>query len=436
MLPPLIRRYTHIYPIISRYLLVELFKWFALSFSFFFAVFFVNNILLLAKDILARQVPLHLMARLLAHTFPTILTYTLPFSMLLSTIISMIQHSIKYEIIAMQASGISLFRCYIPIACVGAILSAITFFVADYLLPQSAINFVKLYQEILFTSPGLELEPYSVRRYQNNLIISGAIEGNEISQPLIIEPDINESQRRIIVAKRAQLLLEQERGILTLHMDNVDGHTHEISDLSQFDYFQANTLEYNVLLYDLNIGLRSPTAREMQLRDVRRYLQDNRDAVEQEEQISQYALNQAELELRQTYYRFVDDIIDDSNSGSLSTALRNRLDRVEEAVDNYHFDQSYRVYETEYIRRFALPTSCLVFTMFGFPVGIRLRKANWSIGFGIGLAAAVIFWCLLIGGQAITIQQRTFNPFLIIWLPNMLIATAGVAIHIIARIKR
>ena len=59
-----------VYPIIYRYILVEMLKWFLLSFAFFFATFLVNNVLLLAKDVLARQVPLGLMVRLLGFTFP------------------------------------------------------------------------------------------------------------------------------------------------------------------------------------------------------------------------------------------------------------------------------------------------------------------------------------------------------------------------------
>ena len=354
----------------------------------------------------------------------------------------MIQHNINFEIIAMRASGISLMHCYVPIALVGLTMSLLTFFVSDYLLPRSSVGFIKLYQQILFSSPGLELEPYSVRRYQDSIIVSGDIDGNTIYQPLIVEPDISNSQRRIIAADSAQLLVKEDRGVLTLEMNDVVGHSHMTNSYSEYDYFNSDTIRYNVLLFELNIGVRTPTPREMRTVDIQKFLVDNQERVTSEENESKYELAAAQLRLQQVYYSIIDGrkiTVDVPNSGGADVwagvvmQMKRYINRIVTADNNFQPDFEYRIYETEYARKFSLASACFFLTIFAFPVGVRLRRSSWSIGFGIGLLAAVIFWCLLIGGQALTIQNRFFSPIFMMWLPNITLVAMGVLTHLFLR---
>ena len=411
-------------------------KWFALSFAFFFASFFVNNILLLAKDILSQRAPLPQVLSLLFYTFPTIFSYSFPFSVMLATIVTMVQYNAHYELLAMQAAGISLARCYLPIMLFSIMLTGLSFFINDYLLPRSSVEFVRLYQEILFSAPGLELEPYSIRKYEDNIIATQAVDDQFLYDPLIIQSNSDDNQRRIIAGDRAQILLKQDKGVLSLTLDQVQGHSHDGSVFSEYDYFSADSLSYNVLLFALNIALRPPTAREMNVMQVKEYLDGERDRVLGEELNHERQLDRQRLRLAQLYldgtYR-AEDIADFSRAADdIKIHYDSLISREQEQV----FDQEYQLFETEYYRKFSLPAACFFLTLFAFPVGARLRRANWSIGFGIGLLASVVFWCLLIGGQVVAIQNKDFSPLLIMFLPNIVMIIGGFAVLIVSRVRR
>jgi lipopolysaccharide export system permease protein len=55
------------------------------------------------------------------------------------------------------------------------------------------------------------------------------------------------------------------------------------------------------------------------------------------------------------------------------------------------------------------------------------------MGFGIGILIAVVYWALLIGGDALG-RRLGWSPFWSMWLPNALVLAFGVALWM-ARLK-
>lgn len=431
---PLLKRNTRI---IYRYILIEFLKWFGLSFAFFFAAFFINNILLLAKDILSKRAPLLQVLNLLFYTFPTIFSYSFPFSVLLATIVTMVQFNTHHELLAMQAAGISLARCYLPIMVFSLFLTVGAFYINDYLLPRSSVQFVRLYQEILFSVPGLELEPYSIRKYENNIIVTQQVDRTKIFNPLIIQSNADDNQRRIITSDTARLEVNQKIGVLSLILDRAQGHSHEASDFSAYDYFSAESLAYNVLLFALNISLRPPTARELNAVTVKKHLDTERDRVEAERSDWNWSRDRERLNFAQYYLDSIYRIANDPTSvASVTEDLRIKHEQIRAQENDQFLDQEYRLYQTEYYRKFSLPAACFFLTLFAFPVGAGLRRANWSIGFGVGLIASVVFWCLLIGGQVVAIQRANLSPFVVMFLPNIVMIIGGAIIIISRKLKR
>lgn len=416
--------------------MIEFLKWFALAFVFFFAAFFINNILLLAKDILSKQAPLLKVLNLLFYTFPTIFSYSFPFSVLLATIITMVQFNTHHELLAMQAAGISLVRCYTPILLFSLLLTVTAFYINDYLLPRSSIQFVRLYQEILFSTPGLELEPYSIRKYEDNIIVTQQVDDTRLINPLIIQSNPGNNQRRIITSDSARLEVDQGVGVLSLILDRAQGHSHETGDFAAHEYFSAESLSYNVLLFALNIALRPPTARELNTTIVKQYLDDREESINTERFNWDLAQNRERLNLAHLYLDGIHQITNTpTDTANVFGNINTSYTQVEAQEDMQFLDQEYRLYQTEYYRKFSLPAACFFLTLFAFPVGVRLRRANWSIGFGVGLIASVVFWCLLIGGQVVAIQRANFSPFLVIFLPNIVMIVGGAAILVSSRLK-
>ena len=71
--------------VIIRYIVKELTLYFLVCFLFFFMIFFVNQILLLAEQILKQRVPFADVARLMLYCLPGVISQSAPFATLVGS---------------------------------------------------------------------------------------------------------------------------------------------------------------------------------------------------------------------------------------------------------------------------------------------------------------------------------------------------------------
>ena len=253
---------------ISTYLIGEYVFSFFVAFLFFFFVFFVNHMILMAEEVLSKDVPIPKVLLLIFYSLPSIISFSLPFAALVGALMAVGRFSSDNEFLAMQASGITLPKLFLPIMLFSFFLTFSTFMFNDYFIPLSTIKFTKLYREVLFSNPALELEPYSIKYYQDSIIITGNVEGKEIKEILIIDKDVDKN-RRIILAEKAGLVQsDAEEGVISLKLENVLSHTTPRKIKTEYDYFSAEGMTYNILLKDITISMRNPGPQEMSSRDV------------------------------------------------------------------------------------------------------------------------------------------------------------------------
>jgi lipopolysaccharide export system permease protein len=97
-------------------------------------------------------------------------------------------------------------------------------------------------------------------------------------------------------------------------------------------------------------------------------------------------------------------------------------------------DRSLQLYELEYYKKFSIPFAGVFFVLFAFPVGLFTKKSGRSVGFGVGILVAVLYWVLLIGGQ--TLGSRTdFSPFWSMWLPDAFVLLLGMIAFMVRRVR-
>jgi len=79
-----------------------------------------------------------------------------------------------------------------------------------------------------------------------------------------------------------------------------------------------------------------------------------------------------------------------------------------------------------------MPIGCLVFAFFAFPVGVRARRAGRTVGFGIGLFVAIVYWGLLVAGQTFGVRM-SLSPAFSMWLPDAVVLAAGITFFLVGR---
>jgi lipopolysaccharide export system permease protein len=409
------RRYSRITVYIAREFLFS----FVVAFLFFFFIFFINQMLLLAEEILTKHVPPLDVARLVLYSLPSIVALAFPFGTLVGALMSVGRFSSDNEIIAFRASGIPYRRLFLPLIVLGLAFSMISFVMNDYFLPLGTINFGRLYRELIFSNPELELEPFTVKNYQDATIVTGEVSGREIGD-LIILDTTDQGERRVITARAASLTEPGgDAGVLSLLMDDVFNLTVKPDNTGDYAYDTAEGMEYNILLQDITFNIRNPGPREMSSYDVWQVIQERQQnlavRIAEQDQVNARLMQS----LASDYFNGVAAVYSGStNAPRLTRDLNSTIQQISTEVTRGISDRTLQNYQMEFHKKFSIPFACITFVFFAFPVGLMTRRAGRAVGFGIGLLISTLYWGLLIAGQTMGINNPYVSPAAAMWLPN------------------
>lgn len=412
-------RFLLVYKYISQEFLLS----FLICFLFFFFIFFVNQLLLMAEVILSKKVPLRYVILLVFFATPSIIALSFPFATLVAALMTFGRLSADNEIIAFKTCGISQHRIFLPLLIIGVLFSGVSFVINDYFLPLGTLNFTRLYKRMVALNPEMELEPYSVKQYQDTILVIGDVSDKVIHNLLIIKRD--QDIKRIIQAKSARLVdMYENEGVISLELSDVFSHSYKLRDRNSYSWLTAEKMIFNILLKDLTRSLQNPGPREMRSVDVQRSIKEKERVFDQRKLSHRRGLEAASWQLVLEYQALNkrDSLPDTARINSYWTNFQS-LRKVK--LD----DQSLRVWKLELYQKFSIPFSCLPFVLLAFPLGLLTRKSGRSVGFGLGLLIAVIYWCLLVLGRTLGIRAG-FDPFLTMWIPNILILIIGAILYI------
>ena len=405
---------------------------FFIAFLFFFFIFFINHMLLLAEQILSKNVPIFDVVLLILYSLPAIGSFSFPFASLVGALMAVGRLSSDNEILAIQASGIPLLHIFTPMLIIGVIVTLLSFLVGDYFLPLGTINFQKLYKEMIYSNPELELESYSIKKYENSVMITGNVEGREISN-LIIFDKTTEKDNRIISAVNANLIESTEQeGVVSLQLNNVFSQTVSKNRKGNFEYFTSDKMIYNILLKDLTFSVTNLTAQQMSSVDVYREIIDKRVIFSARIEQHERKTKNVHFDLMSRYSAVVENSI-----RTRETVNTNTIQQIYTQLLNQQNvklrDRSLQQYEIEFYKKFSLPFGCFAFVILAFPLGLFSRRSGRSVGFGVGLFVSVLYWGMLFVGHTMLGLKMNFSPFLSMWFPNFIILITGIILLILRR---
>jgi lipopolysaccharide export system permease protein len=414
-------------PTIFKYIVVETLFAFLVAFLFFFFIFFVNQLLLMAQEILAKKVPPYQVALLVIYALPSIIAMAAPFAALVGTLMAIGRLSSDNEILVMLSSGLSYRNIFFPALAVGILISLVSFFTNDVLLPLGSLRYTRLYRRILVSTPALELESNSVKKFKDTVMVTGNVEGNAIDDILILDRT-SDGERRIILAHDAELKDAGKQG-LSLDLSNAFIQSSKEVSRRDYDYASTSFLRYWVPQEDMIQTLTSVGPREMTSRDVLKEIRNKELnlAVRMDDQYNKLLSNALSLEatLRRGPGR---------SGWNRRTNLAADYAKELEIAGVYRKDRSLLIYRLEYYKKFSIPFGAFSFIFLAVPLGLMARKSGQTVGFMFGSFISVIYWTLLLGGQTLGIN-RGYSPLLSMWLPNILAVSIGL-VFCVLRIRR
>jgi lipopolysaccharide export system permease protein len=411
--------------IIQAYAAREFLFSFCVCFVFFFAVFFVNQILLLAEDILSKRAPLREVLLLLVYAMPSVVAMSCPFASLVGGLMAAGKLSADNEILALMASGVPARKAFLPFLLLGIVFSLASFSMNDYFLPLGTIEFGKLYRKLILSTPTLELKPWSVKRYRDVAVVTGEAVGAELRNLLIFDRT-TEGSSRVISAGTARLKAGGSDRDVILQLEDVWVQTTKRSETDRFEWAKSASMEYRISTREAGDEGISVGPREMASADLGKVISEKESALAARRGRRDDDLIRSRAALAESYEADI----------ASSLPFANAAERLSPAVAAIRVleltpieDRTLQIYKLEYYKKFSIPFGALFFVFLAFPLGLEAKRAGRTVGFGLGLLVAVLYWAALIGGQTLG-TRLGWSPFWSMWLPNALILALGLLMWI------
>jgi len=381
----------------------------------------------MAQQILAKHVPFYQVVLLVFYALPQIICMSAPFASLMGTLITVGRLSADNEVLIMLSAGLSYRMIFLPALVLGIVISVVSFFVNDVLLPAGTIQFARLYRRIVVSSPALELEANSVKRFRDTTIVTGPIVGTAITNVLILDRT-SDGERRVIMARDAEL---KDSGNEGLSLDLTQAFIQSSKEIVRDDYDYASTdfLRYWIQQDDFIQSVTSVSPNQMSSTDLRREIAvktaDSKAWLDE-----QYSLSLA------TALNLEDSL----RKGPNNSAWNRRENNLEAFSKEFYtaramrIDRNLLLYQLEYNKKFSIPFGALCFVFLAVSIGLLAKKSGQTMGFLFGLLISFLFWAMLLIGQTLSVRMG-YSPFLSIWMPNILFLVIGVVLLVI-RIRR
>lgn len=356
--------------ILTRYVLKEVTAHAALGAAVFTFVIFMKNLGAILELIVRNSAPLPSVAELFFLTLPTAFIYTLPMAVLVGILIGLSRLAADSEVTAMRAGGVG----------AGTFVSIISIFsVAIWLLslvnsvivaPKSAAALVRLQDSLRLSTASSAVQPrVFYENFPNVVLYVGDVKTSSTAGLWnnVFLADIRNPGAPVITLAERAVVTNEDQNTLRLHL--VNGSRHETNPKSPGDYNISTFAE-------TDIPIELPSADPSKPRDP----------------------PAAELS---------------------STELLARSNGTDAARDRW--------YMTEFHRRLALPTACLVLTLVGIPLGLSSKKGGKSTGFVLTIVLVFIYYFLLAMGVALS-RQGKLPPAAGVWMANLVFSMTGIVL--------
>lgn len=393
-----------------------------------------------------RGVAAGIVAQLFALSLGYIIALSMPCAVLVAVLMTFGRLSQDNEITALRASGVNLLRVLVgPLGAAIVLAIGLTLF-NNHVLPETNHAFANLLIDIGRMRPTVKLqEGVFITDFPGYTLLVQSVNGrtNEMRGVTIYQMNPG-GPPTTIIAERGFLSYSPSGRDAILELK--DGEIHEIPP------DEENAARYRRLVFRTHV-INIAGAGGMLERTVRQSRSDRemsasalvaeRDSVER-----QY--EQAAFDRRM---RFMSRGIPQGDLGMLQPEREPLPDRIRGTIARWTggTDPLERLAESRpemrpeielwrrerdgYLRRIAglsvevhkkysLPAACVVFVLLGTPIGMRVRRAGPAVAF-VSIAFFLFYYLCLIGGEELA-NRLLLEPWLAMWLPNIVLGAWGI----------
>ncbi len=220
----------------------------------FVATFFISLFLFLMHflwkyidDLVGKGLELTVIAKLIGFSLADLVPMALPLAVMISSLMTYGNLSESYEMVAIKSAGVSLYRALLPVFGVMVILSILTFYFSNVVIPRANLEAKSLLYDVRQKKPAFnikedvfynEIDGYSIKvgkKYEDN---------ERVEDILIYEQPSGQHALNVLKAKSGQMKLSADKRILYFTLNDGIRYQEMNDQPNYFKTYPANIMRF------------------------------------------------------------------------------------------------------------------------------------------------------------------------------------------------
>ena len=435
----------------------------------FFATFFIAMFVLIMQflwrmidDIVGKGLEISVLAELILYMATSLVPMALPLAVLLSTIMTFGSLGENYELTALKAAGISLYRIMKPLIVLIMVVTVSAFFFSNNVLPVANLKLYTLLYDIRKAKPEMafkdgiftnDLEGYSIKidridketgmmydlliyshkdgsgnyevthadsGYMYTLPGQNVMQLNLYSGSTYTDESVNRIDKRKTFPFR-RIMFDSQVAMIPL----------PDSDLkrSDEDGLRSHARMLNLVQLDHAIDSIGGLVTERQNGDVAKLLKEDymRHKIYAKRRDSILMVQSAETPLK--YDSLIRIVEPEDREAIIETALNYAREVQQKTLNDkiYYLAQgeSVRKHKVEWHKKFTLAFACFIFFFIGAPLGAIIRKGGLGMPLVVSVFLFIMYYIISMMGER-SAAEAALTPLVGTWLSSFILLILGI----------
>lgn len=426
--------------------------------SFVFTFFIVIFVLLMqflwvyVDDLVGKGLSFKILMELFFHASITFVPMALPLAILLASIMSFGDLGEHYELVAMKASGISVWKVMRPLVIFSMLLSGMAFIFSNSINPVAMLKFKTLLFDVRKQKLAFDIKEGVFYKDIDNYVIyvdRKGKDGSTIYGVKIYDHTDREGNCKIMVADSGVMSLSPNQRTIVFTLYNGNNYTEDNSNKETFRYnrpfermsFKEEQIKFSLASFDLtrsNENLYKSYQSMMNIHQLSTAL-DSLEVRYNDKQVSfcngfQRRLNNymSRSEAPDTIVTLQWPLLANLDPKSRSSVIDIAVGTAHNAKENVTFnkqdlktqDLNIKKHKKEWHKKFTLSFACLIFFFIGAPLGTIIRKGGLGLPVVISVLFFVIYYIVSTVAERMA-EYGDLNMFLGVWISSIILFPIG-----------
>lgn len=419
--------------ILTRYILKEHIAPFLFAFIVITFLLIIDYVPRIIDHVIDKDLDIIVVLELIALNLAWMVALSVPMSVLVATLMAFGRFGSDFEITAMKASGVNMFRVIFPLLIAGGLITWGMIEFNDRVLPDLNKKARMLRADISAMRPTLVFQSgIFISDVPGYLILIDKVDHKTSNVRGVRITDTRNSQEpRIIVAEHGHLEMTNHGSNMRFTLYNGEVHSLDTKDPANYRRVNFETQVINIAGESSELRRSDSdyrTDREMSIGQMQdRVTQASTAIAPLKEKIGSEWTSKLDFLFADSAVFAMSDSIADSTAIDYVVTdahqLQNQVERFSRQIEaQYRMANKYKI---EIYKKFSIPAASLAFILIGAPLGVVARRGGMGVAISVSIVIFIVYWAFLIGGEDLA-DRGLLPPFWAMWSANILIALLGV----------